>query len=113
MQCVTTLLLVVKCVDLIQVCVASGCAWQAWSQNLSVEVASTPALPPRRRAKPMRMPTPMRLRFLGLRPTFLRPSKTENMRPYLAVNFFPQRGGRGGERGTSQKAKRKVQNAEV
>ena len=97
MQCVTTPLLVVKCVDLIQVCVASGCAWQARSQNLSEEVASIPAFPPRRMVKPRRMPIPMRLRFLRLR-IILRP---EIMLLYL-------RHGR-----ESQKAKRKMQKAKV
>ena len=113
MQCVTTPLLVVKCVDLIQVCVASGCAWQAWSQNLSEEVASIPTFPPRKMVKPRRMPIPMRLRFLRLRPTFLRAVMIENMRLYLAASFFPRCCGRGGEGTASQKAKRKVQNAKV
>jgi len=110
MQCVTTPLFVVKCVDLIQVCVASGCAWQAWSQNLSEEVASIPAFPPRRMVKPTRMPIPMRVISLRLGPTFLRP---EIMCLYSAVSFCPRRGGRGGAGRTSQKAKRKVQKAKV
>ncbi len=66
MQWVTTPLLLVKCGERIQVCVASGWAWQDWSQNLSEEVASTPAFPDKMTAMPMQTPNMTKSRFLAL-----------------------------------------------